>query len=251
MSPDWLIPQWPAPPNVRACVTTRAGGVSLPPYASFNLATHVGDDANAVLANRAALGAHLPSAPRWLNQVHGVRCVDAAQVSRPVDADASFSATRGVVCVVMTADCLPVFFCNHAGTAVAVAHAGWRGLLDGVLEATLAAMPCPPGEVIAWMGPAIGPQAFEVGPEVKAAFLDWDASVDFAFQPQPLHEEQRREGGEKYLCDLYAIARHRLLGAQVSSVHGGGECTYSSADRFFSYRRDGITGRMASLIWFE
>lgn len=265
MSLELIFPEWPAAQNVRALVTTRQSGVSRSPWASFNLATHVGDDATAVAANRAALRGLLPAEPRWLEQVHGTRCVDAAHVVLPVAADASFATQAGVVCTVMTADCLPVFFCNRAGTVVAAAHAGWRGLLAGVLENTLAAMNCTPDQVIAWLGPAIGPAAFEVGAEVRDAFLAHDAACGHAFalngqktghSPDPLlggyGSAQLRSstvGQETWLCDLYALARQRLQQAGIVAVYGGGLCTFSDRARFYSYRRDGTTGRMASLIW--
>lgn len=246
-APFFLRPDWAAPEHVHALSTTRQGGVSQPPCASFNLGAHVGDDPTAVAANRARLREHLPAEPSWLNQVHGISVVDAAMASRmPLDADASFTRARGVVCAVMTADCLPVLFTDRAGTVVAAAHAGWRGLLAGVLEATLAAMACPPAEVLAWLGPAISRDAFEVGPEVRAAFLahagQADHQVAAAFAPLP-------DG--KYLADLPGLARQRLCAAGVpgSQCFDSEQCTVIERDRFFSYRRDGRTGRMASLIW--
>jgi len=237
-----LRPDWPAPAQVHALSTTRVGGVSQPPYASLNLGQHVGDDPVAVTENRARLRQLLPAAPVWLNQVHGVQVVDAAQVKGVPDADASVSRQPGVVCAVMTADCLPVLFTDRAGSVVAAAHAGWRGLLAGVLEATLDAMACPPGEVLAWLGPAISCDAFEVGAEVREAFVSQHASAASAFSPLP-------DG--KFLADLPQLARQRLNRAGVPSTHcfGGEVCTVIEREQFFSYRRDGVTGRMASAIW--
>ena len=243
MSDAWIVPDWPVPAAVRALSTTRAGGVSLAPYASLNLGAHVGDDPARVAENRARLRRLLPAEPCWLNQVHGSAVVDAAAVAGLPDADAAFSRKPGAVCVVMTADCLPVLLCDRAGTVVAAAHAGWRGLHGGVVEATVAAMGVAPGELIAWLGPAIGPQAFEVGGEVRAAFVAADGRADAAFRPAA-------QAG-KWLADLYLLARQRLAALGVSAVHGGDCCTVGEADRFFSYRRDGVTGRMASLIWLD
>lgn len=240
-----IVPDWPAPPKVCALQTTRQGGVSRPPYASLNLGNHVGDDRSAVAANRALLRGLLVGGgdPCWLEQVHGTRVVDAAACS-PVDpperADASFSREPGVVCTVMTADCLPVLFCADDGSVVAAAHAGWRGLLAGVLEETVAAMAVPAGTVLAYLGPAIGPRAFEVGDEVRTAFVAADAALAAAFTPaQP----------GKWLADIYLLARLRLAALGLVRVYGGDCCTYRDADRFFSFRRDAQTGRMASMIW--
>ncbi len=240
---DFLIPGWPAPDNVQARVTTRHGGVSAAPYASFNLGDHVGDDPLAVAANRAALRAGLPSEPVWLKQVHGHGIVNADEAAGIPEADGSVSRQTGCVCAVMTADCLPVLFCNRAGTVVAAAHAGWRGLADGVLEAAVASMAADPGEILAWLGPAIGPQAFEVGEEVRQIFLKQDPAAEQAFAPLPLH------GSGKWLADIYSLARQRLGRIGVTQVFGGDFCTYTDSERFYSYRRDGVTGRMASLIW--
>ncbi len=241
MSDAWIVPDWPAPAGVRALSTTRAGGVSVAPYDSLNLGTHVGDDPANVAANRAQVRRIVPSEPAWLNQVHGTVVVDAASVAGVPDADASVSRTPGAVCVVMTADCLPVLLCDRAGTVVGAAHAGWRGLHGGVIEATVTAMQVAPADVIAWLGPAIGPTAFEVGDEVRAAFVAVDAIADAAFKPagQP----------GKWLADIYLLARQRLAALGVTAVYGGDCCTVSESRRFFSYRRDGVTGRMASLVW--
>ncbi|MBW3165208.1 peptidoglycan editing factor PgeF [Ferrimonas balearica] len=239
----WFAVDWPAPANVRAISTDRLGGESVAPYESLNLGDHVGDEPAVVLANRAALSrdAGLPNEPAWLNQVHGTDVVCLPLTLAAPDADASYSAQAEQVCTVMTADCLPVLFCNADGTEVAAAHAGWRGLLDGVLEATLSRFQASPDAIMAWMGPAIGPKAFEVGPEVRAQFIARDASAAEAFVARP---------NGKYLADLYALARQRLLQAGVTRVYGGEACTFSDPERFFSYRRDGQTGRQASLIWF-
>lgn len=240
---DFLIPGWPAPSNVHARVTTRCGGVSAAPYASFNLGDHVGDDPVAVAANRAALRACLPADPVWLKQVHGHGIVSADRGAGAPEADGSVSRQRGRVCAVMTADCLPVLFCDRAGTVVAAAHAGWRGLADGVLEAAVASMAADPGGILAWLGPAIGPQAFEVGEDVRQIFLKQDPAAEQAFALLPLHD------GGKWLADIYLLARQRLERIGVTQVFGGNFCTYTDSERFYSYRRDGVTGRMASLIW--
>lgn len=220
-------------------MTVRTGGVSRAPWTSFNLGDHVGDDPTHVATNRAQLRRQLPAEPAWLRQVHSARVVEAGHAPTP-EADASFSRETGKVCAVLTADCLPVLFCDRAGSVVAAAHAGWRGLADGVLEATVAAMQVAPGEVLAWMGAAIGPQAFEVGDEVRAAFVAQHPEAAAAFVPH---------APGKWLADIYALARTRLGHAGVEAVYGGGRCTFNEADAFYSYRRDGVTGRMASLIW--
>lgn len=240
-SAAWIRPDWPAPANVRALSTTRSGGCSPAPYDAFNLGGHVGDEPALVAANRAALRAELPDEPCWLNQVHGTAVVDVAEYAGVPDADAAVSRVPGKVCAVMTADCLPVLLCDRAGTVIAAAHAGWRGLVDGVIEATVQKMAVPPSEVLAWLGPAIGPQAFEVGDEVRAAFMAVDPAADAAFRPGA------RPG--KWLADIYLLARQRLARLGVTAVYGGDACTVTEKDRFFSYRRDGRTGRMASLIW--
>ncbi len=237
---DFLRPDWPAPPAVHALQTLRAGGCSQPPWDSFNLGDHVGDAPSCVAANRARLRALLPAEPRWLSQVHGVQVVAAATLGGVPQADAAFTREPGVVCAVMTADCLPVLFCDRAGTVVAAAHAGWRGLVAGVLEATIAAMAVAPGELLAWFGPAIGPQRFEVGDEVRAAFVHHDPAAATAFVAH---------GPGKWLADIYRLAGQRLAAAGIADVYGGDCCTVSDPGRFFSYRRDGTTGRMATLIW--
>lgn len=237
----WITPQWSAPANVRALVTTRQGGVSEGAWASMNLGLHVGDRPEAVRCNRARLRDCLPAEPAWLEQVHGTRVVDAESVHAPISADASVARRAGTVCAVMTADCLPVLLCDTAGSVVAAAHAGWRGLAAGVLEATVAHMKVAPATVIAWLGPAIGPQAFEVGEEVRSTFVAADAAAARAFLPA---------GGQgKWLADLYVLARQRLARVGVSRVHGGQWCTHADPARFYSYRRDRVTGRFASLVW--
>jgi YfiH family protein len=220
-------------------MTTRAGGVSQPPWDSFNLGDHVGDDPAHVAANRAQLRSGLPAEPGWLKQVHSARVVELGR-DTDFEADASFTREKGRVCAVLTADCLPVLFSDRAGSVVAAAHAGWRGLAGGVLEATVAAMQVQPGEILAWMGAAIGPQAFEVGDDVREAFVAQHPDAAAAFVPH---------APGKWLADIYALARIRLAAVGVQAVHGGGRCTFSETETFFSYRRDGTTGRMASLIW--
>lgn len=245
-SGDGLIhPDWPAPAAVRAVSTTRAGGVSRPPYDRLNLGSHVGDAPPAVAENRRRLLelAGLPAEPVWLSQVHGTAVVDAARAAIGTTADACYGTTPGVVCVIQTADCLPVLFCDAAGSVVAAAHAGWRGLAAGVLETTVAAMHeqgAQPGTIMVWLGPAIGPAAFEVGAEVRAAFLAHDPAAAQAFVPQ---------AGDKWLADIFLLARQRLAGCGVARIYGGGVCTVSDAGRFFSHRRDRVSGRQASLIW--
>ena len=235
-------------------MTTRSGGVSQGVYSSFNLGDHVDDDPVAVAANRATLRRLLPDDPCWLKQVHGVVAIEAGRVSGVPEADAVLSRKPGTVCAVLTADCLPVLFCDREGTVVAVAHAGWRGLAGGVLEATVAAMGVSPNEVMAWMGAAIGPHAFEVGDEVHETFICQHSETAKAFVPLTLHTLQGAHASRlpnKWLADIYTLARIRMNAIGVQQVYGGGLCTYRDSARFFSYRRDGVTGRMASLIWLE
>lgn len=239
--PGFIIPDWPAPAGVKALQTTRTGGVSDGKYASLNLGDHVKDNPLHVAHNRQLLSPVLPSEPIWLQQVHGIRVIDAGTSSCLETADASFTTLKEVVCVTMTADCLPVLLCDEAGTAVAAIHAGWRSLCDGVIEATVKTMPVEAGQLMAWLGPAVGPDAFEVGGEVREQFIAQDAQAETAFRPH----------GEKWLGDLYAIARQRLQALGIEHIYGGGRCTYSEEDTFFSFRRDGDTGRMATLIWLE
>ena len=237
----FITPDWPAPANVKALQTTRNGGVSTGVYASLNLGDHVKDHPQHVAANRQLLSGYMPSEPIWLNQVHGVRVIDAALSSCLESADASFATRKQVVCVTMTADCLPVLLCDQAGTAVAAIHAGWRSLCDGVIEATVNAMPVQADQLMAWLGPAIGPEAFEVGGEVRAQFIAQDAQAELAFKAK----------GDKWLGDLYAIARQRLQTLGITQVYGGGRCTFNEPETFFSFRRDGDTGRMGCFIWLE
>jgi hypothetical protein len=237
----FVLPEWPAPPNVHALATTRAGGSSTGPWEGLNLGTHVGDDPAHVALNRAWLRARLPAEPVWLEQVHGTDCIVAESAGQTRIADASVSFEAKQVCVVMTADCLPALFCSRDGKVVAAAHAGWRGLLAGVLENTLAAMRCAPQEIMVWLGPAIGPRQFEVGSEVRSLFVAQDPAAAAAFVAH----------GDKWLADIYALARMRLHKAGLTAIYGGDLCTVSDPERFYSYRRDGATGRMASLIWRE
>ena len=244
LKPEHLIvPDWPAPANVRALQTTRMGGVSTAPYDSLNLGDHVGDAPHVVVRNRMLLNNLLPSEPVWLKQVHGINVIDtvAAGCGMP-EADACIARNKGAVCVVMTADCLPVLLCDDKGSVVAAVHAGWKGLAAGVIEATVRAMDVPPQQLMAWFGPAISQQHFEVGTEVRAAFMVAHPQAAEAFRP----------GREwKYFADLYLLARQRLHALGVNRIYGGGFCTYSENDRFFSYRRDGTTGRMGTFIWLQ
>ena len=252
ITPAWITPDWPAPENVKSVSTTRAGGVSDVPFASLNLGAHVADDRRAVEHNRQILREtlQLPTEPLWLEQVHGtdVFCPTASDTISKNDsgapiADASAVFDRGQVAVIMTADCLPVLFCDRAGTRVAAAHAGWRGLCNGVLESTVKQLACEPEQLMAWLGPAIGPEVFEVGIEVRAAFIAEDALASDAFKVGA------QEG--KYLADIYCLARQRLRTLGIEQIYGGSFCTFTDSERFFSYRREGRTGRMASLIWRE
>ncbi len=236
----WIVPAWPAPPRVKSLITTREGGVSGGAHASLNLGLNAGDDAAAVHANRALLRAHLPQEPKWLRQVHGACVVNADGLTGTPEADASVARDAGTVCTVMIADCLPVLLCDARARAVGIAHAGWRGLVAGVVENTVAAMGVAPAEILAYLGPAIGPDAFEVGADVRDAFVAADSGAGAAFAPY-------REG--KWLADLFELARRRLARCGVRQVFGGGLCTYRDPARFFSYRRDKTTGRMAALIW--
>lgn len=241
--PQWIVPRWPAPANVSACVTTRSGGVSQGPYHSLNLGDHVGDDSRNVAQNRAllqeALG--LPSAPVWLDQVHGTGVLELPYAgTRPPQADGSFSRSVGAVCAVMTADCLPVLMCDKSGSVVAAVHAGWRGLAAGVIEHAMAAMAVAPDSLMVWLGPAIGPQAFEVGEDVVQAFVAGNEDARLAFQ---------QTSQDRWLADIYQLARMRLLAMGVNDISGGDFCTFNDAERFYSFRRDKLTGRMVSLIW--
>ena len=240
----YLVPDWPAPAGVRAAFTLRTGGVSLPPYDSLNVGAHVGDRPEAVAENRRRMrrALELPAEPAWLEQIHGREVADLDRAALPQRADASLTRAAGRVCVVQVADCLPVLLAARSGAAVAAAHCGWRGLANGVLEATVSALGVPAGELHAWLGPAIGPGAFEVGPEVRAAFLLQDARAESAFAGNS-------QG--RWQCDLFELARQRLARLGVTAVSGGGVSTHADPERFFSYRRDGRSGRMAALIWLE
>jgi YfiH family protein len=239
-----IQPHWPQPASVRSCATTRAGGISLPPYGSLNLGSHVGDSPEHVALNRQRLIelGGLPAAPHWLEQVHGTDVVQLSLQTPTVPsliADAAYTREPGIVCAAMTADCLPVLFCSKNGDEVAAAHAGWRGLCSGVLENTVACFEAAPAEIMAWMGPAIGPAHFEVGGEVREAFMAVNSDASAAFTP----------AGAKFMADIYLLARLRLQAAGITAIYGGEYCTVTDSNKFYSYRRDGITGRLASLIW--
>jgi YfiH family protein len=242
---ELIKPDWPAPAAVRAVATTRSGGISQGPYASLNLGIHVGDNRGHVGSNRGRLteAAGLPATPVWLNQVHGTRIADPAGVDEDITADGATTVRPGVVCVVLTADCLPVLICDRAGQRVAAVHAGWRGLAGGVVARAVASFTdngIAAAELIAWLGPAIGQAAYEVGDEVKASFEM--AADSAAFAPNDRGRWQ---------CDLYALARHRLAALGVEAIYGGRFCTHAESTRFFSHRRDGTCGRQATLIWLE
>lgn len=243
---DWIYPDWPAPIAVRAVMTTRSGGISQVPFDQLNLGDHVDDDPQAVLANRAIVRnkLQLPDEPLWLTQVHGITVATVGQAAQATTADAAVAIGVGKVCAIMTADCLPVLFCNKDGSVVAGAHAGWRGLEAGVLESTIQAMDTKPQDILVWMGAAIGPQHFEVGDEVREAFVKSQAQAEQAF---------KANGAGKWLADLYLLARFRLeqSGIARENIYGGTQCTYAQADQFYSYRRESRTGRMAALIWLE
>jgi hypothetical protein len=239
-----LFPDWPAPPRIRALSTLRQGGVSNVPFDLLNLADHVGDDEDAVAINRERLmsAADLPSMPRWLRQVHGTNVIDAADVGDSREADASYTDKPGVICAVLTADCLPILLCDRPGQHVCAIHAGWRGLAAGVIESAISAWGISGGNIFAWLGPAIGPDAFEVGDEVRRQFIDSDESSRAAFRSS-------KDG--RWLADIYHLARLRLAGQGVEHIYGGKWCTFSDPGSFYSYRRDGNTGRMASMIWIQ
>jgi YfiH family protein len=241
LTPALILPDWPAPPNVGACVSTRAGGVSVGAYAGLNLGDHVGDDPRAVAENRQRLQQSIGARPAWLRQVHGVTVVE-ADPAHIAEADGCWSATPGIACAAMTADCLPALFCDRAGTRVAAAHAGWRGLANGVLEATVGSLGVAPSDLLVWLGPAIGPRHFEVGGEVRDVFMATHPEAATAFAPG--------EKAGKYIADFPALARIRLAAVGVTAVYGGGLCTIEDS-RFFSYRRENPTGRFASLVWLK
>ncbi|MCK9534191.1 MAG: peptidoglycan editing factor PgeF [Pseudomonas sp.] len=236
---DWLTPDWPAPQHVRACVTTCSAGGSVEPFAAFNLGDHVGDSPAQVQANRQYLVDALGCQPSWLNQVHSDRVViaDAEQI---LSADASVTRELGLACCIMSADCLPVLFTDQVGSCVAAAHAGWRSLAAGILENTVASMQVAPQQLMAWLGPAIGAAVFEVGGEVRNAFIQNNPSAAQAFV------SSYNDG--RWLADIYQLARIRLAACGVTAVYGGGLCTVTDS-RFYSYRRQAVTGRFASLVW--
>ena len=241
----WLLPNWQAPAHIRAGTSWRRGGISQGPYASLNLALHVGDEADAVTENRHRL--HLPSTPIWLSQVHGRTVVDASALldqgpGQVIEADAAYTDRVGVICAVLTADCLPVVLCDREGRRVAAVHAGWRGLAAGIIERTVEALNLPGDELLAWLGPAIGPNAYEVGEEVRHAFVRDNPDAGTAF---------RASRAGHWWMDMYELARQRLMSRGVNAISGGDHCTWHEADNFYSYRRDGVTGRMASVIWIE
>ncbi|MGH8140661.1 MAG: peptidoglycan editing factor PgeF [Steroidobacteraceae bacterium] len=242
-----LTPDWPAPPAVRAAFTLRMGGVSAAPYDSLNLGARVGDSPEAVEENRRRIREQLrlPDDPVWLEQVHGTAVLNLDEYNTTPTlprADAAVAQSAGRVCAVQVADCMPVLFAARDGSAVGVAHAGWRGLSAGVLESTLRGLDAQVSQLLAWMGPAIGAAHFEVGDDVRAAFMAEDVGAAGAFVANPRGRWQ---------CNLYALARRRLAALGVSEIYGGGWCTYADAERFFSFRRDGVCGRMAALIWIE
>jgi len=243
---DVIRPEWPAPPNVHALSTTRRGGVSSGAWKSLNLGEKCGDDPADVEANRVRLSGLLPAAPLWMRQVHGARVLDSGSSPQgSPEADARVSQRAGEVLAVLTADCLPLLLCDAEGQCVAVAHAGWRGLAGGVIEATVGRIQVPPDQLLVWLGPAIGGQVYEVGKEVRDAFAGSGSlaaqAVDSSFVAS----------GDRWLLDLTAAARAVLAAMGVEKTYGGGFCTYSDPERFFSHRRDGVSGRMASVIWFE
>jgi len=243
----FFTPEWPAPAQIRALVTTRQGGCSIAPYASFNLADHVGDNTEDVLKNRAKLrqDLNLKNEPFWLKQTHSTKviCLDKLPFGVVPDADASFTTEPNRVCVVLTADCLPILLCSRDGGLVVAIHAGWQGLAKGIIEATLESLPIEPEKLLAWFGPAIGPEAFIVQDDVRQQFLDYDTKAAAAF---------RNVSNNSYLANIYLLARQRLEKYGINEIYGGDLCTFSDKERFFSYRRDkGLTGRMASLIWIQ
>lgn len=240
----FIVPDWPVPANVKAVSTTRLGGASQQPYQGLNLGLHVGDKAEHVQRNRTQLQQELRlvDSPAWLNQIHSNRVLDLnASLTVVPDADGSYTQASGIACTVMTADCLPLLLCDTAGTQVAAVHAGWRGLADGIIEAALEKFTVPADQILVWLGPAIGPDAFEVGSEVREQFIAEQLQAEQAFKPY----------GEKWLADLYLLARQRLQRFGVTNIYGGEYCTFGDPERFYSYRREGVTGRQASLIWIE
>ncbi len=237
----FIAPEWPAPPNIRSMITTRKGGVSKNGFASFNIAQHVGDDVKAVTNNRAALREFLPDEPLWLQQIHGNEVIHAnAKSSQNMVGDAVITTIPNIVLAIQTADCLPVLLCNQSGSVIGACHAGWKGLCNGVIENTLQEMQCSPKDMIAYLGPAIGPNKFEVGADVRDAFISKHTIAASAFV---------QISNEKWLANIYSLAKMRLSFAGITDIYGGDFCTFSDKDRFYSYRREKVTGRMASLIW--
>jgi polyphenol oxidase len=239
--PEWITPEWPVAGHVRALITTRAGGVSSHEFASLNLSARVGDDPQCVARNRGILRACLPAEPAWVKQVHGTVVIEASRATPETEVDGLVTRVAGAVCAVLTADCLPVLLSDRAGKAVGIAHAGWRGLAGGIIENLVRAMDVPASDLVAYVGPGIGADRYEVGEDVRRAFVGKNPGTAAAFV-------SRKNG--KYLADLHGLARQRLSAAGVDEVHGAGVCTMSD-ERFFSFRRDRITGRMASLVWLE
>lgn len=240
----FIIPDWPAPDNIRAFSSTRDGGFSQAPFDNLNLGDHVGDDSHLVTKNRLKLSQLIqtPEEPRWLKQVHGIHVLDSGDWQLGSEADAIFSQHVNHVCTIMTADCLPILLCNQQGDTVAAIHAGWRSLAAGIIEKTLARFHCKAETVIAWLGPAIGPSQFEVGHDVYDTFCQHSPSARQAF---------KASDSSHYLADIYQLATQRLNSHGVNAIYGGDLCTVSDEQQFFSYRRDGKTGRMATLIWIQ
>ncbi len=248
----YIVPDWPAPPNIHAATTLRTGGVSEGQYLSLNPAQHVGDDSKLVKQNRQIIREilTLPSEPVWLDQIHSSRAVEATNIAvLPEQADASFTDVTGVVCAVMTADCLPLLVCSKDGLRVAAIHAGWRGLLAGIISNTVHTLKTKvkstsyhPEDFLVWLGPAIGPGCFEIGSEVRDAFLDKSTDYASAF---------KEWGNDKWMADIYQLARIELFALGIDGIYGGAFCTFTESERFYSYRRDSQTGRMATLIWME
>ena len=237
-----IYPDWPAPENIKAISTTRIGGFSLPPYDELNLADHVDDNPDAVNKNRVYLGelADLPESPRWLSQIHETRVLNSHDWQPDVQADAMISNSLNHICTTMTADCLPILLCTQQGDTVAAIHAGWRGLAAGIIEQTINKFSCAPQNIIAWLGPAIGPTQFEVGTEVYQLFTHDCPKAKQAFQ---------QTDSSHYLANIYCLARQHLTKLGITAIYGGNYCTVTDKQLFFSYRRDGVTGRMASMIW--
>jgi polyphenol oxidase len=244
ISDSLILLDWPAPESIKALSTTRLGGFSLPPYDGFNLGTHVGDEANTVIKNRNYLVelAQLPESPRWLNQIHGTQVINSNNWQLNMNADAIISQQNNHICTIMTADCLPLLLCNKQGNTVAAIHAGWRGLAAGIIEKTIAEFRCDPHDILVWLGPAIGPTQFEVGTDVYRIFTQHSAHAIQAFQ---------QTDATHYLADIYLLAKQRLIALGVNAIFGGDLCTASDPQHFFSYRRDNVTGRMASMIWIS